>query len=79
LQLICGPVIPRVARFSNTLGYPMQPFQGKKLKKPPTGRVHGRQMMSFLVLQVLVCRMNHSFFLPSTLDGDLAFERYQKK
>ncbi len=46
-----------------TLGYPMQPFQGKKLKKPPTGRVHSRQMMSFLILQVLVCRMNLFFYI----------------
>ena len=56
LQLICGPVLPRVARFSNTLGYPMQPFQGKKLKIPR--RAGSQQTEAALSrLQVLGSRM----------------------
>ncbi|MGO9311833.1 MAG: hypothetical protein ACLQDI_03750, partial [Syntrophobacteraceae bacterium] len=61
-----------------TLGYPMQPFQGKKLKKPPTGRVHGRQMMSFLVLPVLVCRMNPFSSRSSTSKTAASREKHWK-
>ncbi|MGP8004003.1 MAG: hypothetical protein ACLPSL_09430 [Smithella sp.] len=46
-----------MARFSNTLGYLMQPFQGKKLKIPH--RADSQQTDAALSrLQVLGCRMN---------------------
>ncbi|MGO9376152.1 MAG: hypothetical protein ACLQBD_29230, partial [Syntrophobacteraceae bacterium] len=49
--------LPKVARFSNTLGYPMQPFQGKKLKIPH--RASSQQTDAALSrLQALGSRMN---------------------
>src|SRR5208337_1698725 len=39
-------------------GLPYAALSGQESQKAPTGRGHSRQILSFLVLQVLVCRMN---------------------
>ncbi|MGO9533246.1 MAG: hypothetical protein ACLP3B_18985, partial [Syntrophobacteraceae bacterium] len=54
-----------------SLGYPMQPFQGKKLKIPHRGRVHSRQMLPFLVCRYAFAGRPRFWRLVSHGPGDV--------